>query len=535
MDVREITVEVRDPNLNRVAQLLPTDLVGSVFVARFNNVGSWTVKVPNPSDGGELLRTPGYGIIVSGPGGVIISGPTLAARLEQNSEDSLGTWEITGASDSLILAERLAYPKPSTADVTAQDESNDTRNGPGESVIKEYVDANIGPSAPSQRKIPALTIETDAGKGSNVFGSARFTNLQELLFGLASASGVAYKIEQDGNDLELKVYEPQDLTASVRMDIANDQVTRTDYSYQAPKTTRAIVGGPGEATERVFIEGTTSESTAAETLWKRRIETFVDSRGSEELDELNQSAEEELAENGKTIINVSVTPTDDTNMRYGLDWNLGDQVTVVVDDTEAKAVVTEVGVSIQEDGVRVGATVGNPVSLDFESKLIAKSNNQDQRISNLERNEAGPGAPIRGQVSRQTTGTITISTAGAYVSTGLTATFDSLVGVGMALGTTDTFAVKKTTPGKRFIRVYGSMDARAGNNKTLGIKLAKNGVAIDESECRAFTGSSAQEAKLVTSWIIEMDQNDEVALYAANISDTVNIDLQRARIVAVAV
>jgi hypothetical protein len=105
----------------------------------------------------------------------------------------------------------------------------------------------------------------------------------------------------------------------------------------------------------------------------------------------------------------------------------------------------------------------------------------------------------------------------------------------MALGTTDTFAVKKTAPGKHFIRVYGSMDARAGNNKTLGIKLALNGTAIDESECRAFTGSSAQEAKLVTSWIIEMDEGDEVALFAANISDTVDIDLQRARIVAAAV
>jgi hypothetical protein len=535
MLLTDLTVEVRDENLNRVAQLVGPELVGATFVSRFNNVGSWSVSIPNGFPNAELLRTPGYGIILTGPQGVILSGPTLSAQLEQGTEDPQGVWVIKGADDSIVLEERLAYPTPTTADVTEQTIPRDIRTGAAETVLKEYVDVNIGPNAPSQRQIPTLTIEDDDERGLIVFGSARFPKLQELLFGLAAPSGIGYTIKQDQGVLVFSVYEPLDRTAEVRMDIANNQVTRTEYSYANPKTTRAIVAGPGEAEERLFIEGTSPESVEAESVWGRRMETFIDSRGTEELDELNQSAEEELTENGTTIVNISVSPTDDTNMRYGFDWGLGDKVTVVVDQTEAQAVVTEVGISIETDGVRVGATVGNPTSLDFESKLIQKAQVSDKRISNLERNAAGPGSPIRGQVSRQTTGTITISTAGVYVSTGLTATFDSSVSAGMALGTTDTFAVKKTAPGKRFIRVYGSMDARAGNNKTLGVKLALNGVAIDESECRAFTGSSAQEAKLVTSWIIEMDQNDEVALYAANISDTVNIDLQRARIVATAV
>jgi hypothetical protein len=405
MLLTDLTVEVRDPALNRVALLVGPELVGATFVSRFNNVGSWTVRIPNGFPNAELLRTPGYGLILTGPQGVILSGPTLSAQLEQGTEDPQGVWVITGADDSIVLEERLAYPTPTTADVTEQTIPRDIRTGAAETVLKEYVDVNIGPSAPTQRQIPALTIEDDEARGLTVFGSSRFDKLQELLFGLAAPSGIGYTIKQDDNVLVFGVYEPIDRSAEVRMDIANNQVTRTEYSYANPKTTRAIVAGPGEAEERLFIEGTSAESLQAESLWGRRMETFIDSRGTEELDELNQSAEEELTENGTTIVNISVSPTDDTNMRYGFDWELGDKVTVVVDQTEAQAVVTEVGISIEADGVRVGATVGNPTSLDFESKLIQKAQVSDKRISNLERNTTGYGISTAYQPQGGTDGT----------------------------------------------------------------------------------------------------------------------------------
>jgi hypothetical protein len=57
-------------------------------------------------------------------------------------------------------------------------------------------------------------------------------------------------------------------------------------------------------------------------------------------------------------------------------------------------------------------------------------------------------------------------------------------------------------------------------------------VAINETECRAFTGSGGQEAKLVTSWMIEVGHEDEVSLFIANHSGATNISLKRARILA---
>ena len=153
----------------------------------------------------------------------------------------------------------------------------------------------------------------------------------------------------------------------------------------------------------------------------------------------------------------------------------------------------------------------------------------------------GPAGPsgaaalmVRGQASKMDSGTIDIVTQGVYVSTGLTATFDTATASGMTLGTTNAFAVKNTSGATKLMQIYGSIDAKtvSGNNKVLGIKLAKNGTAIDQTECRAFTGSGNEEAKLVTNWMISMAANDEVALFIANHSSNVDITFARGRIVA---
>jgi hypothetical protein len=153
----------------------------------------------------------------------------------------------------------------------------------------------------------------------------------------------------------------------------------------------------------------------------------------------------------------------------------------------------------------------------------------------------GPAGPsgaaatmTRGQVSKMDAGNIDIVTQGVYVSTGLTGTFDSTTASGMTLGTSNTFAVKNTSGSTKLMQIYGSIDAKtvSGNNKILGIKLAKNGTAIDQTECRAFTGSGGQEAKLVTNWMISMAANDEVALFIANHSDDLDISFGRGRLVA---
>jgi len=145
------------------------------------------------------------------------------------------------------------------------------------------------------------------------------------------------------------------------------------------------------------------------------------------------------------------------------------------------------------------------------------------------------GVLARGQASKMTSGTIAIGAAGTYQSTGLTATFDSASDYQVVLGTTDTFGLKNDSGATKLFMVQASMDASAGNNHTIGISLAKNGSVIPQSECRAFTGSNTQITKLFCFWMIELADDDEVAMFVANHTDTTSISFQRGRISAIEV
>lgn len=145
------------------------------------------------------------------------------------------------------------------------------------------------------------------------------------------------------------------------------------------------------------------------------------------------------------------------------------------------------------------------------------------------------GVLARGQASKMTSGTIAIGAAGTYQSTGLTATFDSASDYQVVLGTTDAFGLKNDSGATKLFMVQASMDASAGNNHTLGISLAKNGSVIPQSECRAFTGSNTQITKLFCFWMIELADDDEVAMFVANHTDTTSISFQRGRISAIEV
>ena len=391
MDTTDLIIEVRDSSYNRVGQLLPKDITDLTIVAKFNEVGSWKITLPSDHPLVDSLRTPGSGLIVNGPAGVIISGPTVSAKNVANFESPNGVWEIEGRDDTIILTEHLAYPTPTTSDVTLQTVAYDTITAKAETAMKHYVKANIGIDAPTARKLSNLTVETDATLGSTLTISARFNQLSKLISSIASIDKLGYTIEQNGSNLVFKVYQPVNRAGSIRMDIDNNQLSATEYLYKQPEVTRVIVGGAGAAEQRQFIEVSNTDSVAGETEWARRIEVFHDARSSQDLTELQQAGNEELSSKGKTIKSLSVTPNDYTTMRYGTDWGLGDIVSVTVNNEEIIQIVTEVGIIVDASGVTVKATVGQPIKSNIEDTLIYLQGKQDDRLDNLERNGEGGG------------------------------------------------------------------------------------------------------------------------------------------------
>lgn len=388
MQLDELIFEVRDSNRTRIGQLLPTDLVGWKSALRFNNVGTWGLTLPANHALGNELAKPGAGIIVTHTtAGVLFSGITTAVETIQEVGDPNGVMEISGVDDSILLAERLAYPTPSTADVTAQTNAYDVvTNVKASTAMYGYVTRNlIAGTAPASRAVSGLTTTADTAFGSLVTKSARFDVLGELLTDIAVVDGLGFHIKQSGSGLVFTVYQPVDRTKTIRMDVANNTLSKSSYGYGIMDATRAIVAGQGQGASRTFVDVTTTASTSAETLWKRRREVYVDQRNTAVTAELTQAGLEKLADSGITVTSIDIIPSSDQTMRYGIDWGLGDKVTVVIAGQEVSATVTQVGITVEADGVRVGATVGKPVGVNYEAIMARRQFDTVKRIGQLER------------------------------------------------------------------------------------------------------------------------------------------------------
>lgn len=356
----DLTIEVRDLSLTRSAQILPQYWSDVKAILNYRKVGSWSLSLPFELPAAQALAQPGAGILVTGPNGVILSGPMDSVNRKQSSTDALGTYFYTGVTDDCILGDALAWPDPANV-VASQTLAYDVRSGAAESVIRGLVDVNVGPSAqPARRGVLAqkLTLGTDLARGTVVPSSARFPKLLDQMYALASTGGIGYRVIQSGATLLLEFWVPTDRSKSIRLDVANGRLTSSEYALAAPVVTRAIVGGQGEGVARTLLERTNTDATAAEAAWGRRIEEFKDRRDSNLTADLQQSGDEMLAIVGKTQVTTKITPTDDLTMRFQRDWNLGDIVSVVVGETEVPEVVTSVGLGITKTGVTIGARVG---------------------------------------------------------------------------------------------------------------------------------------------------------------------------------
>lgn len=387
MRLEDITVEIRSVALGRLGQVDLAEIDDLKIIKRFRNVGNWTMSLPADYDGAAQLAQAGRGLVVTGPGDkVLMSGPVTNFRKRETSDDSDGMWYFDGTDDMVHLADGLCFPTPGAA-VTAQVDAYDIFASNAEDTLRHYVDVNRGPSAPVSRRVTGLVLEpASLGRGGTVLGRARFDQMGPFLDRLGSSGGVGFDIAQVGAQLQFQVYVPSDRSATVRMDIDNDMLTETEYGFSAPSTTRPVIAGQGEATERLFFQKTSAESLAAEAAWGRKIETFKDRRDTPDPAELEQQADTLLTEGGKTVTSLSVKPADETTMRYAVDWYLGDIVGVIVDGQELTSVVTEAIISIDTDGVRISATIGEPTGFDFESKMIAKTQDQEKRLQTLEKN-----------------------------------------------------------------------------------------------------------------------------------------------------
>ena len=142
-------------------------------------------------------------------------------------------------------------------------------------------------------------------------------------------------------------------------------------------------------------------------------------------------------------------------------------------------------------------------------------------------------APMRGAISRQTQGTVVINSADTYVPINLSPTLDVSTSVNMSLASSPNVTGLKNDVGQeRVVVIIATYDGKAGNNQSIGLKLALNGIPIDETECTSFAGPAGQFSKTMTQWIMRLDAGDEVSMLAANKESTADISIARLKMIA---
>ena len=123
---------------------------------------------------------------------------------------------------------------------------------------------------------------------------------------------------------------------------------------------------------------------------------------------------------------------------------------------------------------------------------------------------------------------VTINTTGVYVDLPFTGTLNDL-SVGAA-SVDSKLGLKNVSPKPYIVQVKGTADVEAkGSSKEIGLRLVKNGTAINGGECRA-TVATGTIGKLHSFAIVEVEPGDEVTMQIANFTNTNNPDFERGRI-----
>jgi hypothetical protein len=354
--------------------------VSLTMVLRHRRLSAWVLELPADTAAALALMAPGAGIVVVRDGTTILSGPRTFFTRRWSADGDVVT--VEGVDDLILVADRTAHPDPSAGivdSVTAQE--HDVRTGELEDVVSAYVEANLGPSAVASRRAPSLTVAASQGRGTTVTGRARWQNLLSFLDGLSvSAGDLGFSItDQLDGSLQFACFQPADLTASVIFSPEFGNLSGFTYSDGRPAASVAIIAGGGEGVARTYVE--TVGSAAA--TWGR-VEEFGDRRDTTDLGELQQAAAEMLEERAP-VSGLSIVPLDVDAITYGVDYSVGDMVTVRIDAVDLSEVVREVTIAIGPEGETITPNVSTP-SGSSSLALFDEIRRLRSGMRNLERN-----------------------------------------------------------------------------------------------------------------------------------------------------
>lgn len=346
----------------------------------FNSVGAGTFTAPATAELIEAVQTDQARVVITRRGEAFTGGPIeQPGGLDWTANEGAGLLRVGFGTWEALLAERLTYPDPNVvAGAEAFAEYFATLTN-AEVTLRDLVNLNAGPGALTVRRVPNLVLGGLASVGSLVDLSTRYEVLTDTLRRAALAGGgLGFRVVQVGTTLEFQVYDPLDLTDSVRFSRALGNLRAFKSEPQAPVATVAIVGGDGTGAAREIVERT---NASAVTRWGRR-EVWVGESGT--TLELQQAGDAALIEQGEKA-GMTATAVETDQAAYGTHYLLGDLVAVEpVPGYATSGVVSAVRFTASPDeGEQLSITVGTgPLVSDTQLALVRQI---ERRLSRLER------------------------------------------------------------------------------------------------------------------------------------------------------
>ncbi|MEV4974454.1 siphovirus ReqiPepy6 Gp37-like family protein [Streptomyces scopuliridis] len=332
----------------------------------FNEPASGTAVLPATPEIMEQLQ-PGNRMMLIRDGVVWAEGPMEIPTDYSWSvaqDPGVGTVTVNFSDDLATLAGYITWPEPASA-WSAQHGNTwrqiNTANS--ESIIRALVNENCGPGALSARRIPNFALDTAAGVGTATTVRTRFEPLLEVARRVAiDGGGIGFRTQRSGTAIRFGCYAPADRTGTARFSLGLGNLRSLSFKASAPVATHVLVAGTETegATARAFVE---RADTAAAALWWR-TEAYLDGGADTDANgELTAAGNAELAE-GAAPVELATATVDTPDLRAGIDYGLGDRVTVALPHgLEVADLVRSIHLQATPDsGEYVTAVVGSPAA-----------------------------------------------------------------------------------------------------------------------------------------------------------------------------
>lgn len=259
-------------------------------------------------------------------------------------------WQADNAGGEQFISYGSGYNSLLTRRIIAAyaTSAGSEKSGKAESVIKEYVNENLGPGAAVARQATGLVIQADGSSGDDWAGARSWDNLLEVCQDIANAGGGDFRIVGTGPaTFEFRWYYGQMGLDRTLGNVAgntpvvfslqrNNMLTPLLSVNHGQEINTVYVLGPGEGLERfVLAVGDINAATASP--WNR-CEVSRQATNESTTDGLTAVGASELMV-GQAQQSMTFEVAQDPACAFGIHYELGDVITALYHQQVDKKIV----------------------------------------------------------------------------------------------------------------------------------------------------------------------------------------------------